>query len=130
MEKVLLEMPRISVFTDVLTDEEAAYYVDKYTKVGMNPDAGVESREQTYGQITEEVEQRSISWDTSPEDREFFKKRLAETVGFPIEILKQEISIDIHQDSILDCITTFRIHQKILHTIQKAATEKQQVSFG
>ncbi len=54
MEKVLLEMPRISVFTDVLTDEEAAYYVDKYTKVGMNPDAGVESREQTYGQITEE----------------------------------------------------------------------------
>jgi hypothetical protein len=85
MEKVLLEYPRISVFTDVLTDEEAAYYVDKYTKVGMNPDAGLESREQTYGQITEEVEQRSISWDTSPEDREFFKKRLAETVGFPIE---------------------------------------------
>ena len=30
MEKVLLEMPRISVFTDVLTDEEAAYYGQIY----------------------------------------------------------------------------------------------------
>ena len=96
MEKVLLEMPRISVFTDVLTDEEAAYYVDKYTKVGMNPDAGLESREQTYGQITEEVEQRSISWDTSPEDREFFKKRLSETVGFPIENIE---AVDIYRYS-------------------------------
>ena len=85
MEKVLLEMPRISVFTDVLTEEEADYFVKKYTEVGMNPDAGLESREQTNGQITEEVEQRSISWDTDNEDREFFKKRLAETVGFPIE---------------------------------------------
>lgn len=80
-----LETPRISVFKDVLTNEEADYFVEKYTKVGMNPNAGLESREQTNGQITEEVEQRSISWDTDSEDREFFKRRLAETVGFPIE---------------------------------------------
>lgn len=85
MEKILLDMPRISVFTDVLTNEEADFFVNKYSQLGMNPNAGLESREQTHGQITEEVEQRSISWDTSPEDREFFKKRLAETVGFPIE---------------------------------------------
>jgi prolyl 4-hydroxylase len=83
-ETVLLDMPRISVFKNVITEEEADYYVNKYSKQGMNPDAGLESREQTRGQITEEVEQRSISWDTDLEDREFFKKRLAEVVGIPL----------------------------------------------
>jgi len=85
MEKLLLEIPRISVFADVITEEEAEFFVSKYSQLGMNPNAGLESREQTHGQITEEVEQRSISWNTSPEDREFFKLRLANTVGIPIE---------------------------------------------
>lgn len=84
MEKVLLDMPRISVFENVLTEEEANYYVSKYSTLGMNPDAGLESREQTRGQITEEVEQRSISWNTDQEDREFFKQRLSEVVGIPL----------------------------------------------
>lgn len=83
-EKRILDVPRISVFTNVLTDEESQYIIDKYTKIGMNPEAGKESREQSKGQITENVEHRSISWDTSPEDREFFKQRLSEVVGIPV----------------------------------------------
>jgi prolyl 4-hydroxylase len=78
-----LEMPLIKVYTDVLDDSTCKQYIDKYTNA-MNPNAGLESREQTYGQITEEIEQRSISWDTASEDREFFKQRLAETLGIPV----------------------------------------------
>jgi len=84
IEKRILNIPRISVFTDVLTDEESNYIRKKYSEMGMNPNAGVESREQSKGQITEEVEHRNISWDTSTEDRDFFKYRLAEVIGIPV----------------------------------------------
>ena len=79
----LLTLPRISVFKDVITAEEAQRIIDKY-KNEMNPQAGKESREQSYGQITEGVEDRSISWDTANEDRQFFKERLSEVVGIPV----------------------------------------------
>ena len=84
-EIVLLDYPRISLFKNVLTDEECQYIINKYTKIGMNPDAGKESNEQSLGQITEYVERRSISWDTSPEDRQFFKERLSKVVGMPVD---------------------------------------------
>jgi prolyl 4-hydroxylase len=84
VEKEILNMPRISVFTNVLSDEESDYIVDKYSKIGLNPVAGMESRQQTYGQITEEVEQRSISWDTSIEDKDLFKNKLLQAVGIPV----------------------------------------------
>lgn len=81
-EKVLLAYPRISVFEDVIPIDHCIALIEKYRNV-MNPNAGIESREQTYGQITEEVEQRSISWDTDSEDRKFFKEILTKTVGIP-----------------------------------------------
>lgn len=82
-EIVYLEYPRISVFRNVLTPEECKYFIEKYDNA-MNPNAGLESREQTYGQITEEVEQRSISESTDPADREFFKQKIVEMIGVPI----------------------------------------------
>lgn len=78
-----LEYPRISVFKNVLTPAECKMIVDKYDHA-MNPNAGLESREQTYGQITEEVEQRSISESTDPMDREFFKNKIVDMIGVPI----------------------------------------------
>lgn len=85
MDHILyLEYPWISVYTDVLTDKFCNDFILKYNKLGMNPNAGIESREQTKGQITEEVEKRSISWDTPEEDRNFFKNKLAETIGIPV----------------------------------------------
>ena len=85
MDHILyLEYPWISVYTDVLTDKFCNDFILKYNKLGMNPNAGIESREQTKGQITEEVEKRSISWDTPKEDRNFFKNKLAETIGIPV----------------------------------------------
>jgi hypothetical protein len=59
-EKIILEFPRISVFEDVIPLDVCDAMISKYNGA-MNPNAGIESREQTYGQITEEVEQRSIS---------------------------------------------------------------------
>jgi len=79
-----LEYPRISVFRNVLTAKECRSVIEKYDHA-MNPNAGLESREQTYGQITEEVEQRSISESTDPADREFFKRKIVDMIGVPIE---------------------------------------------
>ena len=79
-----LEYPRISVFRNVLTPDECDRIIKKYENT-MNPNAGLESREQTYGQITEEVEQRSISEQTADEDRQFFKNKLVEMIGIPID---------------------------------------------
>ena len=81
-ERIILEFPRISVFDDVIPLEVCDAMIAKYAGA-MNPNAGIESRQQTYGQITEEVEQRSISWDTDPADRQYFKSLLANTVGIP-----------------------------------------------
>jgi hypothetical protein len=81
-ERIILDFPRISVFENVVPLDVCDAMMIKYMGA-MNPNAGIESREQTYGQITEEVEQRSISWDTDPADRQYFKSLLAETVGLP-----------------------------------------------
>lgn len=78
-----LEYPRISVFRNVLTAEECQKFINKYENA-MNPNAGLESREQTYGQITEEVEQRSISEQTADEDRQFFKEKICKMIGVPM----------------------------------------------
>jgi len=84
MEKILyLDHPLISVYTDIVDNETCDKFVKKYTDIGMNPNAGLESREQTHGQITEEVEQRSISWDTSTEDRQFFRNKICEVLNIP-----------------------------------------------
>ena len=81
-ERKILEFPRISVFDDVIPLNVCDHMIAKY-KDSMNPNAGIESREQTYGQITEEVEQRAISEATDPEDRAYFKMMLAKAVDLP-----------------------------------------------
>jgi prolyl 4-hydroxylase len=81
-EIVLLDFPRISVFENVIPFDVCDAMIVKYTDA-MNPNAGLESREQTYGQITEEVEQRAISKSTDSEDRAYFKSLLAKAVGIP-----------------------------------------------
>lgn len=81
-ERVILNFPRISVFDDVIPLEMCDAMIAKYNG-NMYPFAGLESREQSYGQITEEVEQRSISEATDPADREYFKSLLAKVVGIP-----------------------------------------------
>jgi prolyl 4-hydroxylase len=81
-EIILLEFPRISVFEDIIPQAVCDNTINKY-KDNMYPYAGLESREQTHGQITEEVEQRSISEATDTVDQDYFKKLLAQTVGIP-----------------------------------------------
>ena len=50
-ERVILDFPRISVFDNVIPLDVCNAMIAKY-KGAMNPNAGIESREQTYGQIT------------------------------------------------------------------------------
>jgi len=81
-ETIILNFPRISVFDDVVPLEVCDAMIAKY-KDKMYEHAGLESREQSYGQITEEVEQRAISEATNPEDRAYFKSLLANAIGIP-----------------------------------------------
>jgi len=81
-ETIILNFPRISVFDDVVPLEVCDAMIAKY-KDKMYEHAGLESREQSYGQITEEVEQRAISEATNHEDRAYFKSLLANAIGIP-----------------------------------------------
>ena len=131
MENILyLDHPWISVYTNVVDNETCDKFVKKYTDIGMNPNAGLESREQTYGQITEEVEQRSISWDTSTEDRQFFRNKICEVLKIPDSHIEAGDFIDTIQVNTLVCITTFHTHQKTLLITQKEVIEKQLQYFG
>lgn len=68
VEHKLLDFPRISVFDNVLSLDYCQRLVAKHEAAGMNTDSGYQSRVESYAQVTEEVEQRSISLGVDPVD--------------------------------------------------------------
>jgi|APGre2960657373_1045057.scaffolds.fasta_scaffold07368_5 prolyl 4-hydroxylase len=82
-EVVYSEMPRVTVYEDVVDHEFCDYIINKFTKAGMNPRAGWESYQQSDGQVHEGIEQRNISWDTPQEIREFFWAIITRVTGVP-----------------------------------------------
>jgi len=68
VEHKFLDFPRISVFDNVLPLEYCKNLISKHTTAGMNNNSGYQSRVESYAQVTEEVEQRSISLGVDPAD--------------------------------------------------------------
>ena len=68
IEHKFLDLPRISVFENVLPLSYCRSLIDKHQAAGMNPDSGFQSRVESYAQVTEEVEQRGISLGVDPMD--------------------------------------------------------------
>lgn len=68
VERKFLDFPRISVFDNVLPLEYCQTLITKHQAAGMNDNSGFQSRVESYAQVTEEVEQRSISLGVDPAD--------------------------------------------------------------
>lgn len=68
VERKFLDFPRISVFDNVLPLDYCQKLIAKHEAAGMNNDSGFQSRVESYAQVTEEVEQRSISLGVDPAD--------------------------------------------------------------
>lgn len=61
-----LDMPRISVFDNVIPLEKCREIIERHTRNGMNPNSGKQSRQESYAQVTEMVENRGISLGVDP----------------------------------------------------------------
>ena len=66
IEVKYLQKPSITVFENVLTHEQCDMIVEKHIKDTMNPDSGFQSRQESYAQVTEQVENRGISLGMDP----------------------------------------------------------------
>jgi prolyl 4-hydroxylase len=82
-EVIVLDMPRIVVYEDIIDHEYCDSIVKKYTEEGMNPRAGWESYQQSDGQVHEGIEQRNISWNTPEEIKEYLWSKITEATGVP-----------------------------------------------
>lgn len=65
-EVVYLDKPNITVFEDVIPPEVCDEIVAKHIADTMNPDSGGQSRQESYAQVTERVENRGISKGMDP----------------------------------------------------------------
>jgi len=105
-ETVLCEVPRISVFENVIPPEYCKSLVNYYNQAGMNPNSGYVSREQASGQVTELVEQRGISNGMLPVHVNYLADLIHNTIRLPyshieaIDIYNYEVGqyLDLHHD--------------------------------
>ena len=64
--RVYCEEPLIIVFDNAVPDNVCDAIIAKHISDGMNPDSGKQSRQESYTQVTEDVEQRGISLGMDP----------------------------------------------------------------
>jgi len=93
IEHKLLEMPRVSVFDNILTPEYCASLIAKHSSSGMNPNSGYQSRVESFSQVTEQVENRGISLGVNPYDYDILATAIVQTAGIPYSHIE---AIDIY----------------------------------
>jgi prolyl 4-hydroxylase len=106
VERKLLEFPRISVFDNVLSDEYCDQLIEKHQRAGMNTNSGGQSRQESYAQVTELVENRGISLGVNPYDYEIIATSIVNNAKIPyshieaIDIYNYPVGnyLDLHHD--------------------------------
>lgn len=93
IERKILDYPRISVFDNVLPAEYCDYIIEKHTKAGMNPNAGGQSRTESYAQVTELVEKRGISLGVDPYDYDLLATSIVNNSKIPYSHIE---AIDVY----------------------------------
>ena len=93
IEHKLLEYPRISVFDNVLPPEYCDYIINKHTQAGMNPSSGTQSRQESYAQVTEKVENRGISLGVDPYDYDILATAIVFNAKIPFSHIE---AIDVY----------------------------------
>lgn len=92
-EHKLLEIPRISVFDNMLTSDFCQRLIAKHSQVGMNKNSGYQSRVESYAQVTEEVEDRGISLGVNPYDYDVLATAIVHAARIPYSCIE---AIDIY----------------------------------
>jgi hypothetical protein len=92
-EIVYLEAPRISVFEDAIPLDLCQEIIAKHTKDTMNPNSGTQSRQESYAQVTELVENRGISWGMDPHHYDKLASAIVRCAKIPFNHIE---AIDIY----------------------------------
>lgn len=92
-EHKLLELPRISVFDNMLTAEFCHRLIAKHSQTGMNKNSGYQSRVESHAQVTEEVENRGISLGVDPYDYDVLATAIVQAARIPYSHIE---AIDIY----------------------------------
>jgi prolyl 4-hydroxylase len=93
VEHRLLDFPRISVFDNVLSEEFCDALVARHSALGMNPNSGVQSRQESYQQVTELVENRGISLGVDPYHYDVLATAIFNTAQIPFSHIE---AIDVY----------------------------------
>ncbi len=104
--RVYCEEPLIVVFDNAVPEDVCDEIMSKHIADGMNPDSGKQSRQESYTQVTEEVEQRGISLGMDPHHYNIIANAIVENCGFPhshieaIDIYNYDKGryLDLHHD--------------------------------
>ncbi len=103
---VYCENPLIIVFDNVISEEMCDEIIAKHETDGMNLDSGKQSRQESYTQVTEDVEQRGISLGMDPHHYGIIANAIVDNCGFPnslieaIDIYNYDVGryLDLHHD--------------------------------
>ena len=101
-----LDMPRISVFDNLLSLEVCNSIIERHSKNGMNPNSGIQSRQESFAQVTELVENRGISLGVDPYHYDILATAIVNSAKIPyshieaIDIYNYPVGnyLDLHHD--------------------------------
>ena len=85
--------PLIVVFDNVVPLDFCQQIIDKHTNDTMNPNSGLQSRTESYAQVTEQVENRGISLGMDPYHYDLLATKISECCEMPISLIE---AIDIY----------------------------------
>ena len=104
--KVYCEEPLVIVFEDAVPLDICQAIIDKHIADGMNPNSGGQSRQESFTQVTEEVENRGISLGMDPLHYHIIAEAITKNIGIPhsyieaIDIYNYNVGqyLDLHHD--------------------------------
>jgi prolyl 4-hydroxylase len=91
--KIYSENPLIIVFEDVVSKDLCETIINKHIQDKMNPNSGKQSRQESYTQVTEDVENRGISLGMDPYHYNYIANAIVENCGIPHSYIE---AIDIY----------------------------------
>jgi cold shock CspA family protein len=91
--KVYCEEPFIIVFEDAVPVHICEQIKKKHIADGMNPYSGTQSRQESFAQVTEEVENRGISLGMDPNHYNIIATAIVNNIGIPYSFIE---AIDIY----------------------------------
>lgn len=90
---VYCENPLIIVFENVVSLKTCQEIIDKHVRDTMNSNSGKQSRQESYTQVTEDVENRGISLGMDPHHYNIISKAIVDNCGIPYSYIE---AIDIY----------------------------------